>query len=285
MCEEVTKWLEKLGLDKYVDVFVENDVDLHTLPELNEDDLKELGLSLGHRRALQKAIASLTEDGQALSDLPSIPSPKSESDTSLAAWERHPGERKPVTMLFADITGSTALTEKLDAEEAHDILYGAIQPMCEAVGNYRGTVCKLMGDGIMAMFGAPMASEHHAVDACEAALEMQNAIGDYANGIKAGDASGLRIRVGLHSGEVVVLTVGEGDKVRVRRLGTNGADSGTNGAGSGTRRGLHHWGHPLAGRESNCSGHARTHYGEGYLRICPGLCVTPGTPGRGGHSR
>ena len=67
-----------------------------------------------------------------------------------------------------------------------------------------------MGDGVMAMFGAPMASEQHAVDACEAALEMQHTIRDYAT---SGDASGLQIRVGLHSGEVVVLTVGEGDKV------------------------------------------------------------------------
>ncbi|MBW2376740.1 MAG: AAA family ATPase [Deltaproteobacteria bacterium] len=132
---------------------------------------------------------------------------------SLAAWERHPGERKPVTMLFADITDSTALTEKLDAEETHDLLYGATQCMCEAVENNRGTVCRFMGDGVMAMFGAPVASEHHAVDACEAALEMQQAVRDYANDIEARHGSELQIRVGLHSGEVVVLTVGEGEKV------------------------------------------------------------------------
>ncbi len=116
-------------------------------------------------------------------------------------------------MLFADITGSTALTETLDAEEAHDLLYGATQRMCAAVENNRGTVCRFMGDGVMAMFGAPMASERHAVDACEAALEMQHAIRDYADGVEAGGRDGLRIRVGLHSGEVVVLIVGEGDKV------------------------------------------------------------------------
>jgi class 3 adenylate cyclase/tetratricopeptide (TPR) repeat protein len=213
MSNDLAKWLEALGLGKYVDVFVENDVDLRTLPELTEDDLKELGLSLGHRRALQKAVGTFPKDGQEPSGLPVTPSPASGSDANLAAWERHPGERKPVTMLFADITGSTALTEKLDAEEAHDLLYGATQRMCEAVESNRGTVCRFMGDGMMAMFGAPMASEHHAVDACEAALEMQHAIRVYASGIKTGDANGLRIRVGLHSGEVVVLTVGEGDNV------------------------------------------------------------------------
>jgi class 3 adenylate cyclase/tetratricopeptide (TPR) repeat protein len=213
MSEDIAKWLEAFGLGKYVEVFVENDVDLRTLPVLTEGDLKELGISLGHRRALQQAIATLPKDGQTPSDLPATPSLTSESDTSFAAWERHPGERKPVTLLFADITGSTALTEKLDAEETHDLLYGATQRMCEAVENNRGTVCRFMGDGVMAMFGAPVASERHAVDACEAALEMQQAVRDYAIDSETLHGSGLQIRLGLHSGEVVVLTVGEGDKV------------------------------------------------------------------------
>ena len=155
MSEDVATWLESLGLGKYVDVFVENDIDLHTLPELTEDDLRELGLSLGHRSALQKAVATLPKDDQELPDHPATPLPTSESDASLSAWERQPGERKPVTMLFADITGSTALTEKLDAEETHELLYGATQRMCEAGENNRGTVCRFMGDGVMAMFGAP----------------------------------------------------------------------------------------------------------------------------------
>jgi class 3 adenylate cyclase/tetratricopeptide (TPR) repeat protein len=116
-------------------------------------------------------------------------------------------------MMFADITGSTALTEKLDAEEAHELLYGATQRMCAAIENNRGTVCRFMGDGVMAMFGAPLASERHAVDACAAALEMQQAIRDYTEGVDAADGKTLQIRVGLHSGEVVVLTVGEGDKI------------------------------------------------------------------------
>ncbi len=213
MSDDVTKWLEELGLGKYVATFVENDVDFRALPALSEQDLKELGVSLGHRRILQQAIAALSGNDKASSEPQASDTSLSDTDTSLAAWERHPGERKPVTMLFADITGSTALTEKLDAEEAHDLLYSATQRMCEAVENNRGTVCRFMGDGVMAMFGAPIASEHHAVDACEAAFEMQQSIRDYGNDIGARHGSGLQIRVGLHSGEVVVLTVGEGDKV------------------------------------------------------------------------
>lgn len=78
-----------------------------------------------------------------------------------------------------------------------------------------------MGDGVMAMFGAPVASERHAVDACTAALEMQQAIREYANGTEARNGKILQIRVGLHSGEVVVLTVGEGDKVEYDASGSN----------------------------------------------------------------
>ncbi len=214
MSEEFANWLEGLGLGQYAEAFAENAIDLRTLPALTEADLKELGLKLGHRRLLQQAIEKLSGDSGQSSELQSSSDTGiSDTDTSLAAWERHPGERKPVTMLFADITGSTALTEKLDAEEAHDLLYGATQRMCEAIENNRGTVCRFMGDGVMAMFGAPMASEQHAVDACEAALQMQQAARDYANNIGARHGSGLQIRVGLHSGEVVVLTVGEGGKV------------------------------------------------------------------------
>ena len=112
-------------------------------------------------------------------------------------------------MLFADIVGSTALTEKLDAEEAHEILDRATQTMCQAVESGNGTVCRFMGDGIMAMFGAPIASERHATEACRAALEIQAGIERYAVELKASHGSGIQIRIGLHSGAVVVLDVGD----------------------------------------------------------------------------
>jgi class 3 adenylate cyclase/tetratricopeptide (TPR) repeat protein len=214
---EIEIWLENLGLAKYTTLFVEQEIDLAALPELDEADLKELGLPLGPRKKLLRAIADLPDDRQ-LPDAPvsetaeHVRHPSVDSDAGLAAWERMPGERKPVTMLFADITGSTALTEKLDAEETHDLLYGATQRMCESVENHRGTVCRFMGDGVMAMFGAPVASEHHAVDACEAAYDMQRAIREYSEEVAKLHDSGIEIRVGLHSGEVVVLSVGEGEK-------------------------------------------------------------------------
>ena len=85
MSEDVAKWLEALGLGKYVHVFVENDVDLRTLPELTEGDLKELGLSLGHRRALQRAVATFSQDGQEPSNRPATPSPTSAVNSHMAS--------------------------------------------------------------------------------------------------------------------------------------------------------------------------------------------------------
>ncbi len=211
-------WLESLGLGDYSGVFAEHAIDEEILPDLTDADLKELGIPLGHRKKLLKAINAFGGDGAGgevtTTNKPRATAPElpPDSEVSLAAWKRMPGERRPVTMLFADITGSTALTEKLDSEETHDLLYGATRLMCEAVEDNRGTVCRFMGDGLMAMFGAPLASEHHAVDACEASLEMQDRIRAYARKVGGGGDGELKIRVGLHSGEVVVLKVGEGDK-------------------------------------------------------------------------
>ncbi len=203
MSQDFANWLERIGLGEYIEAFAENAIDFRTLHILAEDDLKALGLKLGHRRLLQQSIKNLSSDVGQLSELQSASATYTpDKDTGLSAWERQPSERKPVTILFADITGSTALTENLDAEDAHDVLYNATQRMCEAVENNSGTVCRFMGDGVMAMFGAPLASERHALDACEAAIEIQQTIRDL----------GVQIRVGLHSEKVVVLKVGDGER-------------------------------------------------------------------------
>jgi class 3 adenylate cyclase/tetratricopeptide (TPR) repeat protein len=215
MSEKVSEWLNGLGLGQYAATFKKNAIDWELLPDVDQDALKDIGVeATGHRLRILKAIAALrTEQSTALSpaknqttnESPARPS----ADEDINAWSRTPGERKPVTMLFSDIVGSTSLTEKLDAEDAHDLLYHATQRMCQAVEINRGTVCRFMGDGIMAMFGAPIASERHALEACRAALDMQSSINEYANELEAGHDPRIQIRVGLHSGEVVVLDVGD----------------------------------------------------------------------------
>ena len=125
--------------------------------------------------------------------------------TSKAALE---GERKQVTVLFADLKGSMELLADRDPEEARKLLDPVLERMMEAVHRYEGTVNQVMGDGIMALFGAPLAHEDHAVRACYAALRMQEVVKRYAEEVRRAYGITVRIRVGLNSGEVVVRAIG-----------------------------------------------------------------------------
>jgi len=118
------------------------------------------------------------------------------------------GERKHVTVLFADIQGSTKLIERMDPEQARKILARPIQLMMDAVHRFEGTVNRVVGDGIMALFGAPLAHEDHAVRACYAALAMQEAARHFAEESRREHGFEIQLRVGLNSGEVVVGTIG-----------------------------------------------------------------------------
>src|SRR3989441_190861 len=118
------------------------------------------------------------------------------------------GERKHVTVLFADLKGSLELLADRDPEEARQLLDPVLERMMAAVHRYEGTVNQVMGDGIMALFGAPLAHEDHAVRACYAALHMQEAIGRYAEELRRHQGLDVQIRVGLNSGEVVVRAIG-----------------------------------------------------------------------------
>ena len=125
--------------------------------------------------------------------------------TSRSALE---GERKQVTVLFADLKGSTELIRDLDPEAAQQLFDPALQCMMDAVHRYEGTVNQVMGDGIMALFGAPVAHEDHAVRACYAALAMQAALRRYAEEVRRSHGLEMQARVGLNSGEVVVRSIG-----------------------------------------------------------------------------
>ena len=107
--------------------------------------------------------------------------PRHLAEKILASRSALEGERKQVTVLFADLKGSTELIRGLDAEDAQGLLDGAVTAMMEAVHRYEGTVNQVMGDGIMALFGAPLAHEDHAVRACYAALRMQEVVKQYAD--------------------------------------------------------------------------------------------------------
>ena len=134
--------------------------------------------------------------------------PQHLADKILAARATLDGERKQVTVLFADIKGSMELFIDRDAEAAQKLFDPVLECMIEAVHRYEGTVNRVMGDGIMALFGAPIAHEDHAVRACYAALRMQETVKRYADEVQRSHGVAVTIRVGLNSGEIVVCAIG-----------------------------------------------------------------------------
>jgi predicted ATPase/class 3 adenylate cyclase len=139
---------------------------------------------------------------------PDTYTPKHLAERIISSRAAVEGERKHVTVLFADLKGSMELLADRDPEEARAILDPVLERMMQAVHRYEGTVNQVMGDGIMALFGAPLAHEDHAVRACYAALRMQESVKQYADEVWRDTGVRVQIRVGLNSGEVVVRSIG-----------------------------------------------------------------------------
>ncbi len=146
--------------------------------------------------------------GPALFASPASYTPKHLAEKILTSKAALEGERKQVTVLFADLKGSMELLADRDPEDARKLLDPVLERMMEAVHRYEGTVNQVMGDGIMALFGAPVAHEDHAVRACYAALRMQESIRRYSDEVRRVEGIPVRVRVGLNSGEVVVRAIG-----------------------------------------------------------------------------
>ena len=140
---------------------------------------------------------------------PSTYTPPHLAEKILASRSAVEGERKQVTVLFADIKGSTELIRALDTEEAQQLLDGTVKVMMEAVHRYEGTVSQVSGDGIMALFGAPIAHEDHALRACYAALALQDGMRRFAEQARRTHGALVDARVGLNSGEVVVRLISD----------------------------------------------------------------------------
>ena len=145
--------------------------------------------------------------------------PKHLAEKILASRHKLEGERKQVTVLFADIRGSTTLVEGLDPEEAQKIIDPVLQIMMDAVHRYEGTVNQVAGDGIMALFGAPLAHEDHALRACYAALAMQEEMRRYRQRLGQSEESGLQIGVGMNSGEVVLRSIDNDINIEYSAIG------------------------------------------------------------------
>jgi class 3 adenylate cyclase len=154
---------------------------------------------------------ALTPNGRtpdAISRAPHTYTPSYLADKILTLKNALEGERKQVTVLFADLKDSTEVIRGIDPEAAQRLLDPALQRMMDAVHRFEGTVNQVLGDGIMALFGAPIAHEDHALRACYAALAMQTAMHAYTDELRRAHGLEMRIRVGLNSGEVVVRAIG-----------------------------------------------------------------------------
>jgi class 3 adenylate cyclase len=198
MSTPIENWLGELGLGQYADVFVENDVDVRALPHLTDADLRELGVSLGHRKILLAAIAELT------SGLRAEPT----ADDAAAAKEPLPSPEEPskeaeyrlLSVLFCDLVGSTELSQRLNPEDMRDLMARYHDAVTGAVTRYGGHVAKYLGDGVLAFFGWPLAYEDQAERAVRAGLEALAAV----QVIRLPDRATVSARAGIATGQVVV---------------------------------------------------------------------------------
>ena len=196
---DVRVWLRSLGLGRYEVAFSDNSIDADVLPDLTDGDLAQLGVNLGDRKRLLKAIASL---GAA------YPVTKPTRPPSLSS-SMDGAERRPVTVMFCDLVGSTSLAAKLDAEDWRNVLGAYLDEASAAVTDFGGHVLKRLGDGLMALFGYPKAQESDAERAVRAALAIQRALGELNERNAASGGPELAARIGLESGLVVVDATGE----------------------------------------------------------------------------
>ena len=200
---DVAQWLNGVGLGQYEALFREHEIDADVLPDLTEADLEKIGVPLGHRKRLMRAIAAL--NGTPPSVAKSAPVASSPSPPSLAA----DAERRPIAVMFCDLVGSTSLAAKLDAEDWRNLVNAYLDEASKAVTTLGGHVLKKLGDGLMALFGYPQAQENDAERAVRAALAVQRAIAEInARNAQTG-APELVARIGLESGPVIVDSAGE----------------------------------------------------------------------------
>jgi class 3 adenylate cyclase/tetratricopeptide (TPR) repeat protein len=208
---DVGAWLRHLGLEQYEAAFHDNSVDARVLPRLTGDDLKELGItSVGHRRMLLDAISEL-KSARGLfapaSEAQAIPSPA--ETASPARVSEVAAERRPITVMFCDLVGSTGLAAKLDPEDWRSLVNAYLNEASAAVTALGGHVLKKLGDGLMALFGYPQAQENDAERAVRAALAIQHALTEINAKNRGKGAAELSVRIGIESGPVVVEGTGE----------------------------------------------------------------------------
>jgi class 3 adenylate cyclase len=185
----ITEWLAALGMSEYAQRFADNRIDdVSILRDLTDQDLHGIGVPLGHRRKMLRAIAEMV--GAAPTQMQSAPAPEPKP--------RNDAERRQLTVMFTDLVGSTALSTKLDPEDLRSVIGAYRKCVDQAVAQFDGFVAKYMGDGVLVYFGYPHAHEDDAERAVRAGLALVEAMG------KLRSEETLQVRVGIATGLVVV---------------------------------------------------------------------------------
>ena len=165
--QQIAEWLEKLGMSEYAQRFAENEIDVSVLPHLTDQDLKDIGVPLGHRRKMLAAIGELAGAAPAAAEACRFAAEPKTQDTA---------ERRQVTVMFSDLVGSTALSARMDPEDLREVISAYQKCVAETVQRFGGFVAKYMGDGVLVYFGYPQAHEDDAERAVRAGLELIAAV-------------------------------------------------------------------------------------------------------------
>ena len=204
---DVGVWLGNLGLGQYEAAFRDNEIDGAVLPKLTLDDLKDLGVAVvGHRRKIMSAIEELNI--ASVAHAAAMKPRQTQAPSSVVAGSDG-AERRPITVMFCDLVGSTSLAARLDAEDWRNLVGAYLDEASTAVTGLGGHVLKKLGDGLMALFGYPQAQENDAERAVRAALAIQRALVEINARNASKGAPELSARIGIESGPVVVEASGE----------------------------------------------------------------------------
>ena len=229
----VDAWLSRLELARYCEVFAAHAIEWEILPDLREADLEKLGIPLGHRKKLLRAIRRL--DDPATADEAPKPAGSSESVGPSVLASR--AERRQLTVMFCDMVGSTALARKLDPEDMLEVLQRYQRTCAGLVAEFGGSVAQYLGDGILAYFGHPQAHEDDAERAVRAALAIVEAMGPLNASMDPRRQAKLAVRIGIATGVVVVgniigdagaeerTAIGETPNLAARLQGAAGPDT------------------------------------------------------------
>jgi class 3 adenylate cyclase len=206
---DVGAWLRELGLGQYEAAFRENNIDATVLPNLTAEDIKDLGIgTVGHRRKLLDAIALLRAGADA--QAPRLSSTRvSTAPIATASTPEAAGERRHVTVMFCDLVDSTGIAARLDAEEWRDLVGSYLDAASAAVTEMGGKVAKKLGDGLMALFGHPVAQENDAERAVRAALSIQRALAELNRKNEGAAKPALAARIAIDTGPAVLDAGGE----------------------------------------------------------------------------